>query len=129
MSERSLRSPLARVTGLGSAKDGTRHWWMQRVTAIALVPLTVWFVVSLAALTGADHARVTEWLGAPLPALLMILFLVTSLYHLKLGIQVVIEDYVHTKWLEIALLLLNTFACILVGAASVLAVLSLLFGG
>ncbi len=125
----SLRTPLSRVTGLGSAKDGTHHWWMQRLTAIALVPLTFWFVASLASLVGADRDQVADWMAGPLPALLMILFLGTAFYHFKLGLQVVIEDYVHAEWVKITLLVLNNFFCIALGGACVLSVLLLLFGG
>ena len=123
-----LENPLARVRGLGSAKDGTEHWWVQRLTAIALVPLTVWFVASLIAHSGADHATVAAWLGQPLPALLMILFCATAFWHLKLGLQVVIEDYVHGEAAKITLLVLNSFGCIQLALACMLSVLKLLFG-
>ena len=129
MSERELRAPLTRVRGLGSAKDGTHHWWMQRVTAIALVPLVVWFVASILSLVGADHAAATAWLRGPLPALLMVLFLATGFFHLMLGMQVVIEDYVGEGWMRIATLLVWKFACIAVGLASILATLRITFGG
>ncbi len=128
MSGDSLRSPLARVAGLGTAKDGTGHWWMQRLTAIALVPLGVWLAASLVSLVGADRAQVAEWLAHPLAALLMLLLLATGFYHMKLGMQVVIEDYVHTEWLKVGMLVLNAFACIVLGGASVLAVLKLFLG-
>jgi succinate dehydrogenase membrane anchor subunit len=128
MSEPSLRTPLARVTGLGSAKDGTGHWWLQRLTAIALVPLVVWFVASVLSLTGAEQAAVKAWLANPLAALLMVLFLGTGFYHLKLGLQVVIEDYVHGHACKVAMLIANAFACILLGGGSILAVLKLTFG-
>ncbi len=128
MSER-LENPLARVRGLGSAKDGTEHWWLQRLTAIALVPLTVWFIASLIAHAGAEHAAVAAWLGQPLPALLMIVFTATAFWHLKLGLQVVIEDYVHGEAAKITLLVLNNFGCILLALACVLSVLKLMFGG
>jgi len=129
MSQQSLRTPLGRVVGLGSAKDGTKHWWLQRVSAIALVPLVFWFVASLAALAGADQATIAGWLQSPVAALAMILLLGTGFFHLKLGLQVVIEDYVHVEWARVALLLLNTFACIAVGGGAVLAVLTMLFKG
>ena len=90
-----MRTPIARVRGLGSAKNGTHHWWMQRLTAIALVPLTMWFVVSVIYLTGADHARVAAWLASPLTAVLMLLLITATFHHLQLGLQVIIEDYVH----------------------------------
>jgi succinate dehydrogenase / fumarate reductase membrane anchor subunit len=124
----SLRTPLGRVRGLGSAKDGTHHWWMQRVTAVALVPLTIWFVASLVALVGADYDTVVAWIGQPVVAVLLILFLFTGFYHLKLGLQVVIEDYVHSEGAKVACQMAVTFGCILVGALSLFAVLKIAFG-
>ena len=124
----SLRTPLGRVRGLGSAKDGTHHWWMQRVTAVALVPLTVWFVASLVALVGADYDTVVAWIGQPVVAVLLILFLFTGFWHLKLGLQVVIEDYVHSEGAKVASQMAVTFGCILVGALSLFAVLKIAFG-
>lgn len=124
----SLRTPLGRVRGLGSAKDGTHHWWMQRVTAVALVPLTVWFVASLVALVGADHDTAVAWIGQPVVAVLLILFLFTSLYHLKLGAQVIVEDYVHHEGVKVASQMAVTFGCIVVGALSIFAVLKIAFG-
>src|SRR5881396_2976088 len=94
---RRLATPLARVRGLGSAKEGVQHWWMQRLTAVALVPLTLWFVISAIELTGADQSRVRDWLHRPADAILMALFIVATFQHLLLGIQVVIEDYVHRE--------------------------------
>jgi succinate dehydrogenase / fumarate reductase, membrane anchor subunit len=129
MTGKTLRTPLSRVIHLGSAKDGTRHWWLQRVTAIALIPLGVWFAASMVSLAGADLAMVKAWLGRPLPALFMVLFLGVGAYHLKLGLQVVIEDYVHDEAAKVALLLANAFACVLVGGAAILAALKLAFGG
>ena len=128
MSGDSLRTPLARVGGLGAAKDGSGHWWMQRLTSIALVPLGVWLVASLVSLVGADRAQIADWLAHPLAALLMLLVLATGFYHLKLGLQVVIEDYIATEWLKVGSLVLNAFACIVLGSASVLAVLKLFLG-
>src|SRR5690606_5979046 len=83
-----LRTPLGRVRGLGSAKEGSHHWWMQRVTAVALVPLTLWFVASLLCLAGADHAPAADWLASPLTAVLMLLLIVATFHHLQLGVQV-----------------------------------------
>lgn len=125
----SLRTPLGRVRGLGSAKDGTHHFWVQRVTAIALIPLSVWLVASLVALVGADYSVAREWVASPLVAVLLILFIATGLYHFKLGLQVVIEDYVHHHGLKIAALLANTFFAVLVGAYCAFAVLKIAFAG
>ena len=124
-----LRSPLARARGLGSAKEGVNHWWAQRVTAIALVPLVLWFVISLLSAVGADHATVVNWIAHPINTVLMVVFLVAMFYHAYLGLQVVIEDYVHGEGTKLASLLVVKFLVILLGAACVLAVLRIAFGG
>ena len=124
----TLRTPLARVRGLGSAKDGTHHWWMQRITAVALVPMSIWFVVSMIKLTGADHAAVSAWLATPVTAVLMLLFIIATFHHLQLGMQVVIEDYVHGEGTKIFCLMLNTFFSILVGLACIFAIIKLSLG-
>ena len=125
----SLRTPISEVRGLGSAKEGTNHFWTQRVSAVALIPLTIWFVASLVCLTGAERADVVNWLSAPLNAVLMLLVVVVGLYHLRLGLQVIIEDYVHGKGMKLLSDLLNTFACTLVGFAAAFAILKIAFGG
>ena len=125
----SLRTPLARVRGLGSSGNGTGHFLHQRLTALALVPLTIWFVASLVGLAGADHGAVNAWLASPLAATCMILLLTTGLYHFKLGADVVIEDYVHTEWLKITLLIVTTFASAMVALAAILAVLKIFLAG
>jgi succinate dehydrogenase / fumarate reductase, membrane anchor subunit len=119
----SLRSPLGRVLGLGSAKDGTAHWWAQRVSAVALVPLTVWFLISLLALPSLDYATVRIWLSFPLTGLLTVLLVAVLTYHSYLGTSVVIEDYVHSAGTKVAALLLLRFLYVLVGGASIFAVL------
>jgi succinate dehydrogenase membrane anchor subunit len=124
----SIRTPLGQVRGLGSARNGTGHWWMQRLTAVALVPLGIWLMASLVALIGADHAAVVEWLGRPVPAILMILLLTAGFYHLKLGLQVVIEDYVTTESTKLIIQILVNFACIGLGFACIFAVLKIAFG-
>lgn len=121
----SLRTPLARVRGLGTAKDGTHHWWMQRVTSIALVPLVVWFVFSLLSYSRADYAVLQHWLSKPLNAGLMVTFLVTVLYHAKLGMQVIYEDYVRPEWAMYVALLVTQFALFLLGAISIISVLKI----
>lgn len=123
----SLRSPLGRVRHLGSAQDGTGHWWAQRLSAIVLVPLTLWLVVSLISLAGADHAAVAAWLGEPLSGSLMVLLLGATFYHAALGLQVVIEDYVHSPGRKLASLLAVKGACLLLGTLAVLSVMSLMF--
>ena len=125
----SLRNPLARVRGLGSAKEGVQHWWLQRVTAMAMVPLTLWFVISVIAHPGAGRLEMVDWMSSPVSAALMIAFLVSLFWHAKLGLQVVIEDYVHNEACKIASLTAMTFAVVIVGIACVVSVLKLAFGG
>ncbi len=122
-------SRLARARGLGAAKEGVQHWWLQRVTAIALVPLLLWFTASLAQLAGADHAAVVAWLSRPLVAVLVVLLLFATFVHLKLGLEVVIEDYVHGAFAKHAALLLTGFGCILLGAIGIFSVLKIAFQG
>jgi len=121
----SLRSPLSRARGLGSAKDGVHHFWVQRVSAIALIPLTLWFVFSVARLAGGDYQAVQHWVSAPAVAVTLVLFLLTMLYHSALGVQVVIEDYVHHEGLKLASLMGQKFLHAVVAAASVFAVLKI----
>lgn len=122
----SMRSALGRVRGLGSAKSGTGHWWSQRLSAIALVPLTLWFVAAVATRAGAGHAEVAAWLSSPWNACLMILLVVATFYHAWLGMQVVIEDYVHDERWKIASLLLVKGASILLALLAMLSILILL---
>ncbi|MDE0942316.1 MAG: succinate dehydrogenase, hydrophobic membrane anchor protein [Alphaproteobacteria bacterium] len=129
MSDRSLRTPLARVRGLGSAKSGTHHFWIQRLTAIALVPLTIWFVLSIASLATADLPAVHAWMKSPLSAALMLSFLLAGFWHMKLGLQVVIEDYVHAEWAKVTCLVVNNLVSIFLALAATLAVLKMLLGG
>lgn len=119
----SLRSPLSRARGLGSAKDGVHHFWVQRVSAIALIPLTLWFVFSVANLAGGDYLAVRHWVSAPAVAVTLVLFILTMLYHSALGVQVVIEDYVTHEGLKLASLMGQKFLHAVVAAASVFAVL------
>ncbi len=120
----SYRSPLGRARGYGSAKDGTHHFWVQRVSALALIPLTLWLVFSLAKLPG-DYEAVRWWLQAPSVAVAMVLFVVTALYHSLLGVQVVIEDYVAAEGSKLALLILSKFVHITAAVAGVFAVLKI----
>ena len=125
----TLRSPLGRVVGLGSAKEGVEHWWQQRMTAIALVPLTLWFVIALLGHLGGGYAQAAQWIGSPIPAILLILLIGTTFYHAALGVQVVIEDYVHEEWLKLAALILLRLACFLLAVSGIFAVLRLAFKG
>lgn len=124
----SYRSPLSRARGLGSAKEGVGHWWMQRVTSAALLPLMVWLVVTLALLGRADYASMLEWVANPVVAVLLIVLIPTLFYHSSLGVRVVVEDYVGTKWLEISIISVVNFINILLAAASMFAVLKIAFG-
>ncbi len=124
----SLRTPLGQVRGLGSAKHGVEHWWVQRLTAVALIPLGLWLVGSLLSQVGAEHAEFKAWIGTPGRAVAMILFLFAAFYHMKLGIQVIIEDYVHGKATALVLQIATTFISILLGSASAFSVLKLSLG-
>ncbi len=124
----SLRSPVGRVLGLGSAKDGTGHWWAQRVSAVALIPLTLWFLLSLLALPALDYATVRAWLSVPLSGILAVLLVAVLAYHSYLGTTVVIEDYVHAAGTKILSLLLLRFLYVLVGGAGIFAILHVAFG-
>jgi succinate dehydrogenase / fumarate reductase membrane anchor subunit len=117
-----LRSTLGRVRGLGSAKEGVGHWWAQRVTAIALVPLSIWFVVAAISLMGADYADFQAWIGQFGNALLMILTVLVLFYHAHLGMQVIIEDYVHGERALVASLLIVKFVLAALAASCILAV-------
>jgi len=118
----SLRNPLAKARGLGSAKDGTAHWWAQRVSAIALVPLVLYVLYLLVSLAGADYATVRLTIAQPVNALLLILFIGTAFWHARLGLQVVIEDYIHVGWLEISLMIAVKFVYVVLGLAAIIAI-------
>ena len=127
-SNSSLRTPLGKVRGLGSAKSGTDHFFRQRVTALANVPLAIAFIVIIVMLQGADHGRMIATVSHPLVAILLLLFILSSVIHMRLGMQVIIEDYVHSEGTKIAMLIANTFFAIVVGTASVFAILKMAFG-
>lgn len=126
---KSMRTPMARVRGLGSAKDGTAHWWGQRLSALALVPLSVWFVASVIAMAGADYTAMVAWVSNPLVAGLLILLIVATFYHGTLGLQVVVEDYVHHEGAKFATIIALKGLAIVLGLAGVLSVLTILFQG
>jgi succinate dehydrogenase / fumarate reductase membrane anchor subunit len=128
MSASNMRTPLGRVRGYGSARSGTGHFWHQRLTAIANVPLVTAFVVILVSLLGRSHAAVVQILGSPLVAILMLLFIGSITYHMKLGMQVIIEDYIHDERWKFAALIANTFFAIAVAAACVYSLLKISFG-
>lgn len=125
----SIQSPLARARGLGSAKDGVGHWWAQRVSALALIPLTIWFVYSLLSHAGGGHEAVVAWLSSPLVTVPLTLYLGAIFYHSQLGLQVVVEDYVHSEWLKLSTLIILQFLNIALAASAIFAVLYIALGG
>ncbi|MCO5090151.1 succinate dehydrogenase, hydrophobic membrane anchor protein [Bosea sp. (in: a-proteobacteria)] len=128
-SHSSMRTPLGRVRGLGSAKSGTGHFWLQRVTAASNLILTVIFVFIVIALVGKPYPAAIALLSHPLVAILMLLFILSACIHMRIGMQVIIEDYVHGEGVKVLAVMANTFFAVAVGAASVYAVLKLSFGG
>jgi succinate dehydrogenase / fumarate reductase membrane anchor subunit len=126
--EPDMRTPLGRVRGLGSARSGTGHFWHVRLTSVAGIPLTIAFLAIMIGLMGSNHAGVVKILASPLVAVTMLLFVLNMVYHMWLGMQVIIEDYVHHEIRKLALLMANTFFCIAVGFACAFALLKLNFG-
>jgi len=122
-----FRTPLSRVRGLGSAKSGTHHWWWQRITAVALVPLSIWFVASLVTIATADYAIALAWLETPLVAILCCALIVTIFYHGQLGVQVIVEDYVHTEWLKLTTIVAAKLLSLLLAGVCLFAVLKIAF--
>ena len=124
-----MRTPLARVRGLGSAREGTGHFWKQRLTAIANIPLILFFIGLLISLNGASYEETRATLSNPFVALPLILALLSVLYHMRLGMQIIVEDYIQAEGLKLLVLILNTFFAIVVGVVSIFALLKLAFGG
>ena len=124
-----FQTPLKRVRGLGTAREGVGHWWSQRLTAIALAPLSVWFVWLMCRLSASNYTTARDALSSPVHAIPMILFVYALFHHAQLGLQVVIEDYVHQRSAEIVLLVLIKFLFLVAGLTSAIAILLLLFGG
>jgi succinate dehydrogenase / fumarate reductase, membrane anchor subunit len=128
MNREPLRSPLGHAIGLGSAKDGVEHWWLERVTAIALVPLTIWFAASIIVHMGSDYVSIVAWLRTPIATILMVLLLTALFYHMSLGLQVVIEDYIHSG-MKIPALIGMRFGCFGLAVAGISATLRIALGG
>ena len=128
MDRQRMRSPLGRAMGLGSAKEGAEHWWMARVSAVALIPLTLWFVASIIAHTSSDYVTFIVWLRMPLVSILMVLLLIALFYHTALGLQVVIEDYVHSE-ARFGALIAVRLGCVALAVAGILATMRIAFGG
>jgi succinate dehydrogenase membrane anchor subunit len=124
----SMRTPLGRVHGLGSAKTGTHEFWLQRMTAIAGIPLTLAGLFLVISLTGRSYPAVKQIIGSPLVAVLMMLFVISNVVHMRIGVQVVIEDYVHDHTQKLTLVILNNFFAWAVGLACIFAVLKISFG-
>jgi succinate dehydrogenase membrane anchor subunit len=124
----SLRTPLGRVLGLGAARDGVSHWWSQRLTAVALVPLTLWFLVSLVRAGSLDFESARVWLTRPLHSVATLLLVIVLCLHSRLGVQVVVEDYVHRPGAKLVTLVLIDFAHFVLGAAGIYAILRVTFG-
>lgn len=123
----SMRTPLGKVRGLGSSKEGTGHFWMQRLTAIALVPLTLFFIFLVVSLTMAPYEVASARLGSPIVAILLLAGILAMMAHMRIGMQVIIEDYIHGELAKLTCVILNNFFAVLVAIASVLAVAKLAF--
>jgi succinate dehydrogenase / fumarate reductase membrane anchor subunit len=124
----SLRTPLSKAVGLGAAGEGAGHWWMQRMTAVALVPLVIWFVFSVALIGEMNYEAITAWIGSPIVAVLLILSIVAGCYHLQLGMKVIIEDYTHVEWMKLTSIIVVNFVCIVLMVAGILSVLKIALG-
>jgi succinate dehydrogenase / fumarate reductase, membrane anchor subunit len=123
----SIRTPLGHARGLGSSKEGTHHWWMQRVSSVALVPLSLYWLTCLPEMTTGTYAHFISWVGSPAVSILAILFIITSFYHAALGLQVIIEDYITGEGMKLSLLMLNKFTFIALAASCIFAILHISF--
>lgn len=121
----SFNTPISKVRGLGSARNGTHHWWMQKIAAVALVPLTIWFVASIVQMTKADYFTVISWLSSPIPAILMLIYIVIAIYHLRLGLQAIVEDYIHGGGMKVGLQFSILFGCTIIAVAAIFSVLKI----
>jgi succinate dehydrogenase / fumarate reductase membrane anchor subunit len=124
-----LRTQLGRVRGLGSAKAGSHHWWLSRLSSLALIPLTLWFMFGVLSIVGDGHAAAVKWLSSPFSAVMMILFVGVTFHHTSSGIQVVLEDYVHSESVKMAAIIAAKFLCFAFAVAGTFAILKIAFGG
>jgi len=129
MNRQRMRSPLGRAQGLGSAREGVEHWWMQRVTAVALIPLTLWLTASLIARTGSDYDTLIAWLRTPIATIFMVLLLIALFHHTSLGLRVVVEDYVHSDRVKNPAVVAIRLACCALAIAGIYAILRIAFDG
>ena|SRR5919199_6004162 len=123
-----MKTPLGKVRGLGSARSGTEHFWRERLTAVAEIPLEIAAIAIIVSLLGADHARAVAILGSPVVAVVLLLWILNATIHMRLGMQVIIEDYVHTELLKLLALMANTFFAVAMGLAGAYAILRISFG-
>lgn len=123
------RSPFDQTRGLGSAREGVGHWWAQRVTAVALVPLTLWFAGALMAHAGDDYGSLIQWLRAPATTAFMVLLLIALFHHVALGLRVIVEDYVHTDRIKVPAVVVIHLGCFALAVAGIIATLRIAFGG
>lgn len=128
-SNTTIKTPLKKAKALGSAHQGAHHWWMERLTSVALVPLIIWFVYSVLKLTHAEHLQVLNFFESPINTVLMGLLVIISFYHTSMGLQVIVEDYVHVRTPKFIILLVIKLGCFALGLASILAIAKLHFGG
>ncbi len=126
MAQQHMRSPFARANALGSAKEGVEHWWRERVTAVALIPLTLWFAVSMITHSAGGYTAVVAWLGTPFNTLMMTILLVALFYHTALGLQVIIEDYVHSA-AKLPILVAVNLGCFALAATGIFALMRIAF--
>jgi succinate dehydrogenase / fumarate reductase membrane anchor subunit len=117
-----MQSALARARGLGSARSGSRHWWLQRVSAMALAPLTIWFVISFATLIGANHRTYSQWIGSLANAVLMILLVIVLFYHMALGLQVIAEDYLHPDRVKLLAIVSIQLGCLVLAIMGIVSI-------